>query len=33
MSHVAKAEPAREAERLADVYWALLNSSEFRVNH
>jgi hypothetical protein len=28
-----KAKPDREAERLADVFWVLLNSAEFRLNH
>jgi hypothetical protein len=31
--HVRKAGPGREAERLADVFWVLLNSAEFRLNH
>jgi hypothetical protein len=30
---VAKAESKREPERLADVFWMLLNSAEFRLNH
>lgn len=29
----ADAEPVSENERLADLFWALLNSAEFRVNH
>jgi hypothetical protein len=31
--HIAKGGKGREAERLADVLWMLLNSVEFRVNH
>jgi hypothetical protein len=31
--HVRKAEPDRQAERLADVFWMLLNTAEFRMNH
>jgi hypothetical protein len=31
--YVRKAKPEREAERLADVFWVLLNSAEFRLNH
>src|SRR5262249_35852962 len=31
--HVRKAGPDRQAERLADVFWALLNTAEFRMNH
>jgi hypothetical protein len=31
--NVRKAGADREAERLADVFWALLNSAEFRMNH
>jgi hypothetical protein len=31
--HVRKAGAGREAERLADVFWMLLNSAEFRTNH
>jgi hypothetical protein len=31
--HVARADASREAERLADVFWALLNCAEFRLNH
>jgi hypothetical protein len=30
---VRKAGPDREAERLADVFWMLLNTAEFRLNH
>jgi hypothetical protein len=30
---VAVVESAREAERLADIFWVLLNSAEFRLNH
>src|SRR5439155_10057858 len=30
---VRQAEPERESERLADVFWVLLNSAEFRLNH
>jgi hypothetical protein len=33
LRHVRKAAPEREAERLADVFWMLLNSAEFRMNH
>jgi hypothetical protein len=32
-NYVAKAQPERLAERLADVFWTLLNSAEFRLNH
>jgi hypothetical protein len=31
--HVRKARPDREAERLADIFWMLLNTAEFRMNH
>lgn len=31
--HVRKADNNRQAERLADVFWMLLNSAEFRLNH
>jgi hypothetical protein len=31
--HVRKASPDREAERLADVLWMLVNTAEFRTNH
>jgi hypothetical protein len=31
--HVRKAKADREAQRLADVFWMLLNSAEFRLNH
>jgi hypothetical protein len=31
--YLATADPQREPERLADVFWALLNSAEFRLNH
>jgi hypothetical protein len=31
--HVRKAAAEREAERLADVFWMLLNTAEFRTNH
>jgi len=31
--YVRKAKPDREAQRLADVFWMLLNSAEFRLNH
>lgn len=30
---VTAVDPGREAERLADVFWTLLNSAEFRLNH
>ena len=33
LRHVEKGGKGREAERLADVFWVLLNSVEFRVNH
>lgn len=33
MQYVADAESTREAERLADIFWVLLNSAEFRLNH
>jgi hypothetical protein len=31
--YVRKAGPDREPERLADVFWMLLNCAEFRLNH
>ncbi|HEY7326891.1 MAG TPA: DUF1549 and DUF1553 domain-containing protein [Gemmataceae bacterium] len=31
--YVLQAKSNREAERLADVFWTLLNSAEFRMNH
>jgi hypothetical protein len=31
--HVRKAAPDSEAERLADIFWMLLNTAEFRLNH
>jgi len=31
--YVRRAKSNREAERLADVFWTLLNSAEFRMNH
>jgi hypothetical protein len=31
--YVGEGERSREAERLSDVFWVLLNSSEFRTNH
>jgi hypothetical protein len=31
--YLDQAGPGREPERLADVFWALLNSAEFRLNH
>jgi hypothetical protein len=31
--YVRKADNNRQAERLADVFWMLLNSAEFRLNH
>jgi hypothetical protein len=31
--YVHKAKPDREAERLADILWMLLNTAEFRMNH
>jgi hypothetical protein len=30
---IARADGKREAERLADLFWMLLNSAEFRLNH
>ena len=33
LAYLARAGAAREPERLADVYWVLLNSAEFRLNH
>jgi hypothetical protein len=33
LHHVSKADASREPERLADVFWVLLNSAEFRLNH
>ena len=32
-SYISAASPDRENERLADIFWMLLNSVEFRVNH
>jgi hypothetical protein len=32
-AYIAAASPDRENERLADIFWMLLNSVEFRVNH
>jgi hypothetical protein len=32
-NHVARAEAGREQEQLADIFWAVLNSAEFRLNH
>ena len=32
-SHVEKAGPAGRDDALADVFWVLLNSAEFVVNH
>jgi hypothetical protein len=31
--HLRQAKPDREAERLADIFWMLLNTAEFRMNH
>jgi hypothetical protein len=33
LQYIATSPPDREAERLADIFWILLNSVEFRVNH
>jgi hypothetical protein len=33
LRYVAAAAPTREPERLADIFWMLLNSAEFRLNH
>jgi hypothetical protein len=33
LRYVRKVNSDREAERLADVFWVLLNSAEFRLNH
>jgi hypothetical protein len=33
LQYLAAVDPSREAERLADVFWVLLNSAEFRFNH
>lgn len=33
LRHVARGGKDGEAERLADAYWMLLNSAEFRLNH
>ncbi len=33
LQYVADVESTREGERLADVFWVLLNSAEFRLNH
>lgn len=31
--HLARADADSEAERLADMFWALLNCAKFRLNH
>ncbi|HEY1343159.1 MAG TPA: hypothetical protein VGF59_37035 [Bryobacteraceae bacterium] len=31
--HVRNTKAEREAERLADIFWMLLNTAEFRMNH
>jgi hypothetical protein len=31
--YIGKADRSHEAERLADIFWMLLNSAEFRLNH
>jgi hypothetical protein len=31
--YVRRAKPDRQAERLADIFWMLLNTAEFRMNH
>jgi hypothetical protein len=33
LQYVSAVVPAREPERLADIFWVLLNSAEFRFNH
>jgi hypothetical protein len=33
LQYVADVESTREPERLADIFWVLLNSAEFRLNH
>jgi hypothetical protein len=33
LQYVGQAEPAREPERLGDIFWMLLNTAEFRLNH
>lgn len=33
VKHVETGDPAKQKQRLGDVYWTLLNSVEFRVNH
>lgn len=33
MRHITDADPGRLADRLGDVFWVLLNSAEFRLNH
>jgi hypothetical protein len=33
VSYIEEAGTARKAERFADVFWVLLNSAEFRLNH
>jgi hypothetical protein len=33
LRYIRKTEKAREPERLADIFWMLLNSAEFRLNH
>jgi hypothetical protein len=31
--YVGSVASSREAERLADIFWMLLNTAEFRMNH
>ena len=33
VKHVETGDAAKQKQRLGDVYWTLLNSVEFRVNH
>jgi hypothetical protein len=33
LKFVASGGSAKQAERLSDVFWVLLNSAEFRLNH
>jgi hypothetical protein len=33
LKYVADGDKGREAERLADIFWVLLNAAEFQVNH
>jgi hypothetical protein len=33
LRYVAQVDRGREPDRLADIFWMLLNSAEFRLNH